>query len=74
MNWKSFKEEKPLEDQRVLIYSSIFNIFYVEIFFAGKHSPDNAVLLTEFWCPVPSLPDDILKDVRNPIPTITTLD
>jgi hypothetical protein len=64
MKWKSFKQEQPLEGQRLLVYNPLENISYspYEVVIARK---DNRLEGHEgffesqvycFWIPIPCLP------------------
>lgn len=61
MNWKSFKEQEPLEDQRVLIYIPE-SLDWVVHFYAGQKELKKSLYDVKcieccLWIPVPNLPD-----------------
>jgi|GEM_PF-3923694 len=67
MKWKSFKEEKPLLNQRVLMYdkNKDYDHFCILIYkpptiarFIEKFEKQMDMM---FWCPIPNLPDENMK-------------
>lgn len=71
MQWKSFKDEKPLEGQRVLVYdiddAQLFNVGFYEKDYGGcvrtlsYYGSKHCMMLEDYnyWCEVPNLPEDM---------------
>lgn len=62
MKWKSFKQEKPLDGQRILIYDKKYNDWHVCIY-EGERDLNRTLYQTHIelciWISVPCLPEDM---------------